>query len=206
MTEQTNEEKVISLIEGRAVPKPEDDQNTDDMVYGGKLNRVTFKGYGKELFANERKDNPEHPLNDPRFKGSNILIGGANHGCGSSREHAVQAYKDYGFEAVITAGYAGIFQGNCAAIGLVAVTLPKEEINTLAELVNEDPKTKLSLDLKSKELTYQSAKSNGILTFDIPEETRQKFITGTWDEIDILRANPEEVEAKMKEIPYFGYK
>ncbi|MFT4302945.1 MAG: hypothetical protein ACMXYG_00105 [Candidatus Woesearchaeota archaeon] len=200
-------EKIIKTIVGTAIPKPEDNQNTDDMVYGGQLNRISFKGYGKDLFANERIANPNHPLNDDRYKGATILIGGDNYGCGSSREHAPQAHLDYGFKALITAGYAGIFQANCASIGLVAVTLPKADIITLADLVKENPSTSLTIDINDKTISYESFnKPNAIFKFDIPENVRQSFLNGTWDALALLRSNPEQVAETMATIPYFSFK
>lgn len=201
-------EKVISEIIGKAIPKPEDNQNTDDMVYGGELNRVTFKGFGECLYANERKNNPTHPLNDSRYTGATILIGGDNYGCGSSREHAPQALLDFGFRALITAGYAGIFQGNCASIGLVAVTIPKSEIEKLAETVKKDPRTGFNLELEDKILSY-SSREEGItrqIPFEIPENVRQSFLNGTWDALALLRSNPEQVKKTMEKIPYFNFK
>lgn len=200
-------EKVIKEIIGRGVPKPEDNQNTDDMVYGGELNRITFKGYGKDLFAVERKDNPAHPLNDPRYAGATILIGGENYGCGSSREHAPQAHLDFGLRTLVTAGYAGIFQGNCASIGLVAVTVSKEGISCLARTVEEFPKTEIRINLETKALGYGSQRGHlGEMPFEIPENVRQSFLNGTWDALALLRSNPEEVAETMKRVPYFEFK
>jgi 3-isopropylmalate/(R)-2-methylmalate dehydratase small subunit len=200
-------EKVIKEIIGRGVPKPEDNQNTDDMVYGGELNRITFKGYGKDLFAVERKDNPHHPLNDLRYAGATILIGGENYGCGSSREHAPQAHLDFGLRALVTAGYAGIFQGNCASIGLVAVTVPKSDIVTLSEMVRKYPHTRLTIDLEDKNLGYHSQEGpTGIMPFEIPENVRQSFLNGTWDALALLRSNPEKVAETMKRVPYFEFR
>lgn len=198
--------KIIKVVRGRAVPKPEDNQDTDAMVYGGELNRITFKGYGKDLFANERQGNPSHPLNDPRYRGAVILLGGANYGCGSSREHAPQAHLDYGFKALVTAGYAGIFQPNCGAIGLVAVTVPKQDILELARLVKATPEMILDLNLENKILTCELGKQIiDEIGFEMPEASRQAFLDGTWDAFALLRSNPKEVEAAMKRIPYFWF-
>ena len=207
MAEQIILEKVLREIIGRAIPKPEDNQNTDDMVYGGELNRITFKGYGKDLFANERKDSPAHPLNDSRYAGATILIGGENYGCGSSREHAPQAHLDFGLRALVTTGYAGIFQGNCASIGLVAVTVPKSDIVTLAEMVRKYPNTALTIDLEDTTLGYNSREGpTGIMPFEIPENVRQSFLNGTWDALALLRSNPEKVAETMRRVPYFEFR
>jgi len=201
-------EKVIKEIIGRGLPKSEDNQNTDDMVYGGELNRITFKGYGKDLFAVERKDNPTHPLNDPRYAGATILIGGENYGCGSSREHAPQAHLDFGLRALVTAGYAGIFQGNCASIGLVAVTTAKNNIEELAQRVRECPESELSIDLSSKRLKLVVPSGMHISDYpiDIPENVRQSFLNGTWDALALLRSNPEKVAETMRKVPYFEFR
>lgn len=203
-------EKIIRTVTGRAVPKPEDNQDTDRMVYGGALNEISFRGYGKQLFAKERfKDGilvPDHPLNDLRYAGANILIGGDNYGCGSSREHAPQAHLDAGFRGLITAGYAGIFQANCGSIGLVAVTVPKSDIKTLAEMVKKYPQTGFTIDLEDKNLGYNSREGpTGIMPFEIPENIREAFLKGAWDKIVLSRQNPDAVKAKMQEIPYFSF-
>lgn len=210
-------EKIINRIEGRAIPKPENNQNTDDMVYGGQLNLITFKGYGKFLYAEERKKNPNHPLDDIKYKGANILIGGENFGCGSSREHAPQAFLDYGIKALIAADYAGIFQSNCAATGLVAVTMEKDMLNSLVNYIKENPQTRLVIDINEKKVNYEAHIKKGFfikdgytneghIDIDIPDNVRESFLNGTWDALGILRSNPEEVKKTMDKIPYFKFK
>ena len=199
-------EKIIKKIEGRAIPKPGNNQNTDDMVYGGQLNLISFKGYGKYLYAEERKNNPTHPLNDSKYSGAKILIGGENFGCGSSREHAPQAFLDYGIKALIAADYAGIFQSNCAATGLVAVTVPKPDLNELIGLVKAYSGMEFNIDLESKLITGRYHDLTSETNFDIPDNVRESFLTGTWDALGILRSNPEDVKNTMDKIPYFKFK
>jgi len=198
-------EKIIKCVRGRAIPKPENNQNTDDMVYGGQLNLISFKGYGKYLYAEERKNNPTHPLNDPKYSGAKILIGGENFGCGSSREHAPQAFLDYGIKALIAADYAGIFQSNCAATGLVAVTMEKGYVKDLANIVKENPSMEIEIDLEKKLISYKPHGAYQI-GLDIPDNVRESFLNGTWDALGILRSNPEDVKKAMDKIPYFKFK
>ena len=113
--------KTRRRITGTAVPKPEDNQNTDAMVYGGKLNKLSFTEYGNEFFKAERDKDPNHPLDDPRFKGANILIGGDNYGSGSSREHAIWALRGSGVRAVIANSFARIFYRNAINNGFLAI-------------------------------------------------------------------------------------
>jgi 3-isopropylmalate/(R)-2-methylmalate dehydratase small subunit len=202
-------EKIISRVVGRAVPKPEDNQNTDAMVYGAALNEISFRGYGKKLFEKERFRNrvpvPDHPLNDSRFAGATILIGGENYACGSSREHAAQAHLDAGFKAIVAAGYAGIFRGNCNSIGVVAVTVERNCIKELAELVELTPSLELTINLEDMTLGYRIEGAQYFKSVAMPENARQDFLRGTWDKFLLARQNQEAVKAKMTEIPYFSF-
>ncbi len=196
--------RVIKIIKGKAIPKTEPNQNTDDMVYGEFLNKVSFKEMAKFLYFKERMRNgkpvPDHPFNNPAYNGANILLGGENFGCGSSREHAPQAFKKYGIQAIVAGDYAGIFGANCAEVGVVAVTAPMAEIREMAERVKRNPSLELFIDLEKKEVKY--GEKNVVL--GIAESVRQSFLTGTWDTLALLQHNQAEVEKSLRKLPYFG--
>src|SRR3984957_11500469 len=148
----------ITRVAGRAVHVPGNDIDTDRIIPARYLKCVTFDGLGQYLFYDVRKnadgsDKP-HPLNDPRFKGSTILLSGANFGCGSSREHAPQAIQKYGFRAVIAEGFAEIFFGNCTTLGIPCATASRTDIARIAAAVAADPQLPITIDLEAKAIRF----------------------------------------------------
>ena len=113
----------VTVVTGRAVPLDRTDVDTDQIIPSDWLKRVERTGFGAGLFA-EWRDEREFVLNHPRHAGANILVAGHNFGTGSSREHAVWALMDYGFEAVVSSQFADIFRNNCTKQGLVPVQIP----------------------------------------------------------------------------------
>ena len=110
----------VIVVTGTAVPLDRSDVDTDQIIPSDWLKRVERTGFGQGLFASWRDDR-SFVLNDERFAGASILVGGPNFGTGSSREHAVWAIMDYGFQAVISPRFADIFRNNCTKNGLVPV-------------------------------------------------------------------------------------
>ena len=113
-----------------------DNVDTDQIIPKQFLKRTERTGYGDCLFFDWRFDslgraNPDFPLNSPQYAGASILLAGRNFGCGSSREHAVWALRDYGFRCIIAPSFADIFAGNSAKNGLLTVRLPATEIARL---------------------------------------------------------------------------
>jgi 3-isopropylmalate/(R)-2-methylmalate dehydratase small subunit len=109
-------------------------------------------------------DNPDFVLNQPEYKGGEVLIAGRNFGSGSSREHAVWALTEYGFRSVISPGFADIFYNNSLKNGLLPVTLPEETVNMLLDLVEEEPETTIVVDLENQIVTLPDGQQLG---FDI---------------------------------------
>ncbi len=199
-------ESVIRDVKGAAIPKPENDQNTDDIVPARYLKEITFENMGNYAYYDERfidgKPVEEHPFNNPDYNGANILIGGANFGCGSSREHAPQALHRYGIDVIIAESFAEIFAGNCASLGIVGVTVSSEYVAELADYVQRKPSTDFYIDLTEKVIRYD----NNEIPFDIPEGTRRAFLTGTWDAVSILLQNEDEVDEVASKLPYLRFK
>ena len=115
----------VHIVQGTALPLDRSDVDTDQIIPAEWLKRVERTGFGKGLFASWRDDR-SFVLNDERFSGANILVAGTNFGTGSSREHAVWAIMDYGFQAVISPRFADIFRNNCTKNGLVPVQVSNE--------------------------------------------------------------------------------
>ncbi|MDP1729023.1 MAG: 3-isopropylmalate dehydratase small subunit [archaeon] len=199
-------EKRIAHIVGRAIPKPANDQNTDDIMPARYLKEITFKDMGKYVYADERFmagiTNPLHPFNESKYNGANILLAGANYGCGSSREHAPQGLLKYGIKAIVAESFAEIFAGNCAAIGIVPVTMDRSNIELLVSETEQNPKGEFVLDLVIKSLEFNRSAQG--LGFDIPEGRRRAFLNGTWDSMAVLQQNQEQVELVRKNISYLN--
>ena len=133
----------INKISGKGVYVEGNDIDTDRIIPARFLKCVTFDELGPALFYDVRFDSEgksvNHPLDDPRHAGAEILISDANFGCGSSREHAPQAIQKFGLKAVIAESFAEIFYGNCTTLGIPCVMMEKAERAKLAVLVESDP-------------------------------------------------------------------
>jgi len=199
-------DSVIEKVTGRAIPKPANDQNTDDIMPARFMKEITFANMGKYAYFDERvkegKEVAEHPFNDPSYKGANILVAGANYGCGSSREHAPQALYRFGLRVIIAESFAEIFAGNCASLGIVGVTIPAGEIATLVESVKKNPNTAVIVDLKEKKVKYAGKE----ISCELLEGRRQSFLNGTWDALTILQMNKSGIKKVEQKLEYLKFK
>jgi len=198
------ESAVIESVKGKAIPKTANDQNTDDIIPARFMKEITFANMGKYAYFDERykdgKEIPSHPLN--KYKGGIILIAGANYGCGSSREHAPQALFRYGIRAIIAESFAEIFAGNCASLGIVGVTITKNEIDSLANFVEKNQKQEVIIDLKEKKVKYAGKE----IECDLLEGRRQSFLNGTYDALTILQQNKEGIKSVEEKLDYLHFK
>ena len=137
--------KPFRRLAARAAVLDRADVDTDQIIPKQFLKRIERTGYGDFLFHDWRRD-PSFELNRPEAQGARILITGRNFGCGSSREHAVWALQDYGFEVVIAPSFADIFRTNSVQSGLVAVALPAEEVTGL--MAAADGGREITVDLE----------------------------------------------------------
>lgn len=137
---------MVAAYSGTAVVLHRDDVDTDQIVAAEYCKRITKTGYADVLFGRWRQD-PAFALNQPDAARAKVLIAGHNFGTGSSREHAVWALRDWGFESVIASGFGDIFRRNAVQNRLVPVQLPPESVRQLAELVAADPGTTVVIDL-----------------------------------------------------------
>src|SRR5260370_8976423 len=125
------------------------DVDTDQIIPKQFLKRIERTGYGPFLFYDWRARG-NFVLDRPEYGGASVLVAGANFGCGSSREHAPCALRDFGFKAIIAPNFADIFRNNCYKTGLLAVTLPESQVRHLMDLVAEDPTAELTPDLVAR--------------------------------------------------------
>ena len=137
------------IVTGRALPLERANVDTDQIIPSHWLKRIERTGYALGLFEAWRRD-PSFVLNDDRYRGANILIAGANFGCGSSREHAVWALRESGFRAVIALTIADIFKSNAIKNGLVPVELESDAVSRLLAAVKADAGTTITVDVAQR--------------------------------------------------------
>ena len=186
----------VRRIAGRALPLARADVDTDQIIPSHWLKRLERTGYGAGLFEAWSKD-PAFVLNDRRYRGAEVLLAGANFGCGSSREHAVWALQDAGFRAVIAPRVADIFRNNALRNGLVPVEVDGDFVDKLLDAVRRDPTTSVVIDVERS--TVQAAGLQA--TFTLDEFSRTRLLEGLDDIAVTLRHEPEigEFEAKRPE-------
>ncbi len=192
----------VTQVAGTAVYVPGSDIDTDRIIPARFMKCVTFDGLGEFAFYDVRKNadgtNKEHPLNEERFAGSNILLSGANFGCGSSREHAPQALYRFGFRAVIAESFAEIFFGNCTTLGIPCVVASGADIKLLAREVERNPKLEITVDLVDQKVWFEDQSFSIV----VPHTAREALTTGQWDPIAELLQHKDAVAAKVKELSF----
>ena len=193
----------INSVEGRAIPVPGNDIDTDRIIPARFLRCVTFEGLGDEVFKDERfnEDGSEkqHPYNEARYAGASILIVGRNFGCGSSREHAPQAIMRSGINAVVGESFGEIFAGNCTSIGIPVFTADESSIAELKTLVEDDPQISFKLDIESKTISCQGTSIN----LDMDSAARTALLGGTWNTLDVLLQNEAAIDEVHQRLPSF---
>jgi 3-isopropylmalate/(R)-2-methylmalate dehydratase small subunit len=193
----------ITQVTGRGVVVPGDDTDTDRIIPARFMRCVTFDGLGEYTFYDERREadgsEKAHPLNDPRFAGASILLSGSNFGCGSSREHAPQALYRHGFRAVIAESFAEIFFGNSITLGMPCLVMSKEDIQSIAALIEADPVVELSVDIAAERVSVADMD----FPASLPGHARDALLDGRWDAIaDLLEGIPQ-VKNRAAELAYF---
>jgi 3-isopropylmalate/(R)-2-methylmalate dehydratase small subunit len=181
----------VTVVTGRAVPLDRSDVDTDQIIPSDWLKRVERTGFGAGLFS-EWRDDRAFILNDPEFVGATILVAGHNFGTGSSREHAVWALMDYGFEAVVSSQFADIFFNNCTKQGLLPVQVTPEVDRALLDAVLADPALELTIDVARS--TIEAPAAGITATFPLDEFTAQRLLNG-WDDIGLTLRHCDDIEA-----------
>jgi len=189
-------------IEGRAIPLPGNDIDTDRIIPARYLKSVTFEGLEAHVFGDARRQDPEHPFNQAAYQGAAILVCGLNFGCGSSREHAPQALRRWGIRALVGGSFAEIFFGNCTALGIPCVTAEAADLEWLQRAVARQPAETLSLDLERLEVRF----GGRTIPVRMPEGPRQQLLTGAWNATGVLLEAGDLIEATARRLPYIrGY-
>ena len=189
----------ITVITGTAVPLDRSDVDTDQIIPSDWLKRVERTGFGAGLFS-EWRDDRDFVLNDEKYQSASILIAGPNFGTGSSREHAVWALTDYGFEAVISPRFADIFRNNATKQGLLPVQVSPEVGRQLMDALHEDHELEITIDVARGTL---EAPAIGLeTTFPLDEFTRERILNG-WDDIGLSLRHEDEIVAYEAARPAF---
>jgi 3-isopropylmalate/(R)-2-methylmalate dehydratase small subunit len=170
--------KPVRVITGRAVPLERSDVDTDQIIPASWLKRVERTGFGQGLFAAWR-DQRDFVLNQPEYAGATILLAGPNFGTGSSREHAVWALMDYGFEAVLSPRFGDIFRNNATKQGLLPVVVGQETLGALLAAVKKDPSLELTIDVE--QLRVEAPAAGIEAAFPLDPFTQHRLLEGLDD-------------------------
>jgi len=165
----------FTTLTGIVLPLDRQDVDTDQIIPQRFLRKIARTGFGPDLFANLRylgdtmTPNPEFVLNQPRYRGAQILLARANFGCGSSREHAPWALLEYGFRALIAPSFADIFYNNCFSNGILPVILRPEEVESLFQETDAREGYRITVDLPG-----QTVSTPGGASYSFPVDPFKK--------------------------------
>ncbi|MEI7972168.1 MAG: 3-isopropylmalate dehydratase small subunit [Actinomycetota bacterium] len=183
--------KAVSIITGRGVPLKRSDVDTDQIIPAEWLKRVERTGFEKGLFSTWRDDR-NFVLNDERYAGASILVAGPSFGVGSSREHAVWAILQGGFNAVIAPSFSDIFRNNCTKNGLVPVVLSEPTVNRIWEILEADATAEITIDMQR--LTVEIPSAGITEKFDMDASTQDRFIRGL-DDVGITMTKGDAISS-----------
>jgi 3-isopropylmalate/(R)-2-methylmalate dehydratase small subunit len=181
----------VQQISGRAIALDRRDVDTDQIIPAAWLKLVSRTGFADGLFGAWRSD-PAFVLNQPGADQAKILIAGANFGCGSSREHAVWALQDYGFQAVVAPSFADIFRTNCIGSGLVPAQVSEAGAARLFAGLAADPLAEAIVDVAARTVAVPSA---GLTEpFELSDFAQWRLLEGL-DDIALTLRHDTSIEA-----------
>ncbi|MCB0493342.1 MAG: 3-isopropylmalate dehydratase small subunit [Cyclobacteriaceae bacterium] len=183
----------FNTIKSTAVPLPNENVDTDQIIPARFLKATTREGFGENLFRDWRYDSnnqlvQDFILNNPSFNGK-ILVAGKNFGCGSSREHAAWALYDYGFRVVVSSFFADIFINNALNNGLLPVVVSDQFLQTISKGISANSSTPITVNLENQTISFEGKKE----TFDINPYKKSCMING-YDDIDYLLSLTEDIK------------
>ena len=158
--------------------------DTDQIIPAVYLKSIERKGFEGALFSSWRynsdgSDNPDFVLNKPAYKNANVLVAGPNFGCGSSREHAPWALRDYGIKCIISTSFADIFYNNCFKNGVLPLVLPAEQVREIMDKAEDDAGIKLTVDLVGQRVWDESEEIS--ISFEIDAARKDALVNGLDD-------------------------
>ena len=197
-------------IVGQAIPFTQSNIDTDAIIPKQYLKSIKKSGFGPFLFdslryldpgdlstTSSRNVNPDFILNIEPFKTGNIIVANDNFGCGSSREHAVWALKDFGIEAIISSSFADIFHRNSFKNSLLLICISKDDIKVLLDDISGSAKYELTIDIQNQTI---NTPSDTVFSFDINPSDKERIILG-YDDIGLTLQHSDKIkeyESKMK--------
>src|SRR6202790_1097453 len=198
----------FTTLTGLVAPLDRTNVNTDEITPARFLKTIKRTGFGPALFANWRyvgntqEPNPDFVLNKPRYQGASILLAGDNFGCGSSREHAPWAIREYGFRCIIAPSFADIFYNNCFNNSTLPITLDEALVQELFAEVEAAEGYTLSVDLVASTITTPSGR---VLRFEIDGFRKNALLQGL-DNIGWTLSHSHEIaayeEKRKQEAPW----
>ena len=183
--------KAVHVITGRGVPLKRSDVDTDQIIPAEWLKRVERTGFEKGLFSTWRDDR-NFVLNDERYTGASVLVAGPSFGVGSSREHAVWAIQQGGFDAVVAPSFSDIFRNNCTKNGLVPVVVPEETVHQIWAAIEADHTVEITIDVER--LTIELPAVGISATFPMDEQTQHRYLNGL-DDVGITLGHAAAIDA-----------
>lgn len=182
--------KAVQIITGTGVPLKRSDVDTDQIIPAVWLKQVERTGFEKGLFSAWR-DAQDFVLNDERYVGANILVAGPAFGVGSSREHAVWAIQQYGFDAVIAPSFSDIFKNNCTKNGLVPVVLDEAIVEAIWAAIDADPQTPIVVDVEQLKVELPAADID--VAFPMTSDVQHRLLNGL-DDIGITMGESDAID------------
>ena len=186
-----NINKIKTLISS-AIPLPVENIDTDQIIPARFLKATSKKNFGENLFRDWRFNkknelNLDFVLNNKKYSGE-ILVAGSNFGCGSSREHAAWALKDYGFKVIISSFFADIFKMNALNNNILPIQVSDETLEIIFSKIYNEPDIKFEVDLPDQKLNF----NNSSINFDVDQYKKTCLING-YDDIDFLVSKKEKI-------------
>jgi len=188
--------KKFETLAATAAPLFLPNVDTDVIMPKQFLKRIDREGLAEGVFHDVRRTDDgmlreDFPLNQARYQEAKILVAGRNFGCGSSREHAVWGLLQAGIDVVIAPSFAGIFFGNCEKNGLLAITLPEEQVSRIVDLVEGSERPELKVDLENCQITLPN---DDVIDFEIQEARRRNLLEGR-DHVETTLAKADAIRA-----------
>jgi 3-isopropylmalate/(R)-2-methylmalate dehydratase small subunit len=184
----------FTVVEGVAAPLRSINVDTDAIIPKQYLKTIKRTGLGQGLFSEKRyrddgSENPDFVLNKPAYRVAKILVAGDNFGCGSSREHAPWALKDFGIACVISTSFGDIFYNNCFKNGLLPIQVSPEDLEKLFDDAERGANARLTIDLEKQEIR---GPDGGVVRFDIDSHRKHLLLEGL-DDIGLTLVKEDEI-------------
>jgi 3-isopropylmalate/(R)-2-methylmalate dehydratase small subunit len=194
----------ITSVEGRGVPLPGHDIDTDRIMPARFLKAVSFEGIEAHVFEDDRatarasvaQGGTLHPFDQPAYHGASILVVNRNFGCGSSREHAPQALRRWGIRAIVGESFSEIFFGNALALGVPCVHVSPADADWLIAAIEQSPQTPLRVDVEKLAVTF----GERTISASLPGPAQEALVSGAWDATGLLLEG--DVAGVAARLPY----